>query len=204
MNILNYFMYIFLMEISGETSYCTHCNQTKPIECFFHYHNKNWPPERIWIHRSICLACENENNKARSKRLRAHKLSKPSNLEIIAKREKFERFFKKKTRVCRICNNEYPLDDENFYFIIKNGLKVYETLCNGCKSDAARVSRGDEIPDQPGVFDTEEDRIATKNLLERMGWKYSKRHKTWWKKNIKSYNNYWFFEKRIRNEREKN
>jgi hypothetical protein len=170
--------------------YCKHCNTKKPESSFYHYYTPNG---KLWVHWSICLACENENNKVRYKRNYIHKRKLLTPRQIIKRKERLLEFQKKgKTKICSQCTLEYPETDEYFYYMKK--AERFETLCRGCRNDNMKVYRGGDIPNDPGEFDTEEERLETHNFLLKLGWKYSITTKMWYKPGIKSLHNHWKFQ----------
>lgn len=188
----------FYLKSYMEIKYCPKCQQELPIDNFYHYKN----PKRngiilsghTWIH-TICLVCQNELNKARSKR-KPKKLSLPTTKQIIEARNNT----KKNKRICKVCNTELELNEKNFYYLKK--FDRYEYQCIDCRRIISIGKRNirDEIQafENPGEYPSNHEKKEVFQLLKRIGWQYSESKQIWYKPGLKNKNNGWIFEKRIR------
>ena len=94
-------------------------------------------------------------------------------------------------KTCTICREYQSLDD--FYYNAKRN--IYSSHCKECDKDAYKRRRKSigktthvnywMIPQQPGVYKTEEDKNNTEAALRKMGWTYNILYETWVKKGLK-------------------
>jgi len=196
-----------------ELKYCKQCDMDKPIDNFYHYHRKGWAEGRVWIH-TICLSCENKNNKARSKRNYVHKLRQQSPKQILKQKERDLEFLKsqelkleqEKYRTCIHCGEELELNSENFYYVHR--IKNYETACRICRKETAKkwryknIGRGEEeLCLNPGEYAGEEERLAVEEILKICGWLFYEKNKIWYKMPLKSKHNNWKYGRQKNNQR---
>jgi hypothetical protein len=187
--------YLFIMET--ELNYCKHCNEWKPLtpEFFYHYDRGRG---RVWIHRSICLKCENENNKARSKRTYTYKLKQKSPKQILDERLATAKANREKSvRTCVSCEIEYPLTPKNFYFDAKKN--YFEPRCIPCRREVSNAWRRNKMTDHewtdnvtlenPGEFTSEEQKKEVHDFLKLLGWIQT--DGVWHKYKVKTKNGKW-------------